>query len=183
MAELTLFDRSPLLVEIEQQERYVNLLIEKRVIIKELIEFKEEGQSKEDSDSDLKVLLEEKLFIINSKQDLIALESEIASKQSFLRELKKKGLRDKAVLESQYQDYLKDRAQFFEKLNQITFKTDHHKHLFTYLRSELSSYEKWLKDVSSDSNSIESKTGIMEGVVHFYTQLLYAIQDHQKFRA
>ena len=80
-----------------------------------------------------------------------------------------------------YQDYLKVKPKFFEKLNTLELKTDFHKNFFNYLRAELASYEKWLH-VEQSNYSITQNTGIIEGIVHYYSNLDYAIKEHEQFK-
>ena len=169
MVDLKLFDKNPLAQEIVEMEEYVEILKS------ELIHRVEYDETYE-PDS-----FEGKIKELTNKKAIISIRSEIASKESFIKELTMKLLRDKEVVMVAYQDYLKVKPKFFEKLNTLELKTDFHKNFFNYLRAELASYEKWLH-VEQSNYSITQNTGIIEGIVHYYSNLDYAIKEHEQFK-
>ena len=173
MKALKLFDKNPLVIEINEIENYNTLL-------KEELNVREEYAAK-NSRLDHMASYKEKLIAIDNKKAIIAIRADIAAKQSFVDELKEKLLRDKDVVEKQYQEFLKERPQFFQTLNSIELKTEYHRNYFNYLRAELASLEKALKAEQHSINS-QSKTGIVEGIVHYYYHLQYAIEEHSKFQ-
>lgn len=185
LASLRLFDKDPLIIEINEMEEYINLLEEElstregpSLIPTEILTFDDE---KGFLYSDTNV----KLKSIENKKIILQLRSEISSKKIFLEELRSSLLRNKEVVHAEYEEFKNTRQKLFDNLNKLSesgYKTEVHKAWFTYLRTNLSIYEKMLVDHNEDKHKITTDTGIKEGIVYFYTQLLYAIDEHQKYR-
>ncbi len=178
--DLKLFDSDPLAKEILEHEEFLSILNEELDCRCSMNGYysstPEPNNTKGEGMSTLDIL--------ENKKSIIFLRSEISSKESYIKTLKEKLLKDKEVFKAEYDAFKKERPKFFDQLNKLqeNYKNVHFKAHFTYLRSELANYEAWLAREDADQHSIANKTGIIEGIVHFYTQLCYAIQDHNKYR-
>jgi hypothetical protein len=178
MDQFLVFDSSPLHKEMVLMEQYIDILKDEKKSCQEF------AVSSMNSDHDRNP---EEVFNFSmqrsaAKRRLLEIDQEIESKENFVKTLREKILRDSSIIESTYQDYIKNRASFLDNLTKVfnigVFITPHHKNQLTYLKTELHQYEATLKAINH--LPLTQKIGIMEGIVFYYTRILHAINQNRQ---